>query len=295
VARSPLALEAVTCASCGALVREDRVRCLRCGEPLVAASAERERHSAALTRLLLAGFATSALALAGVVAFRPSDASPATSTAARVAPAPRRAPVSGEVDKPAVVTSRDAILPGTVAYASGDMEGALANFERAITADPDDSAALNNFAQVLVRTGRARDALPYFDRAIALEPGIWAYHFNRARAFAELRQWSRAALGYQDALNLFPDDYATQFNLAKAQQKGGRVTEAISSFERAIELAPGQADFHLSHGLALEAAERPVDAAAAYQRYLELAETPVEADKVKERIAQLTGSPGTPR
>ncbi len=172
------------------------------------------------------------------------------------------------------------------------MTGAVESFERAVDANPEDPDALNNLAQVLVRTGRARDALPHLDRAIALEPNIWAYHFNRARAYGELQQWSRAAAGYRDALALFPDDYATQFNLAKAQQNNGDLEEAILGFERAIKLAPGQPDFHLSHGLALEKASRPRDAAAAYRRYLELAETPADADKVKERIAQLES--GTP-
>jgi Flp pilus assembly protein TadD len=299
VARSPLTLDAVTCAACGALVREDRVRCLRCGEPLVAASAEHARHSAALTKLLVVGGVVCAVALASMVALRSSPA-PGGVTVSPPGIEPRAAGPHASEASPAApalvpVISRDAIAPGKFAYASGDMQGALENFERAVELTPDDADALNNLAQVLVRTGRAREALPYYDRAIELAPAIWAYRFNRARAFGELQQWKGAVAAYREALGLFPDDYATQFNLAKAQQKNGDLQEAIQSFERAIQLAPGQADFHLSHGLALEAAERPRDAAAAYRRYLELAETAPEADNVKERIAQLEGSPARPR
>lgn len=297
MARSPLTFDAVTCASCGALVREDRVRCLRCGEPLVTASAAHERHSAALTKLLVAGAAVSAVALVGAVAFRPSAAPVAAAAVATKTAAPAVSRAERTEPKPSSepLTSRDAIIPGQVAYASGDMTGAVQNFEHAVDANPDDPDALNNLAQALVRTGRARDAVPYLDRAIALEPDIWAYHFNRARALAQLEDWRGAVAGYRDALTLFPDDYATQYNLAKAQQKNGDLDAAIEGFERAIQLAPGQADFHLSHGLALEAAQRPKDAAAAYRRYLELAESPADADKVKERIVHLESNQGSPR
>jgi tetratricopeptide (TPR) repeat protein len=294
VARSPLTLEAVTCAACGALVREDRVRCLRCGQPLVAASAEHARHSAALTKLLLVGAAVAAAGLVGVVALRPA----APRTVARASPAPAQQRPAARAKAPvvpAVVTSRDAMAPAQAAYASGDMAGALEHFTRAVEVNPKDPDALNNLGQVLVRTGQARDALPYYDRAIELEPGIWAYRFNRARAYGELEQWGSAVAGYREALELFPDDYATQYNLAKALQKKGDLNEAIAGFERALQLAPGQADFHLSHGLALDAAERPAEAMAAYRKYLELAESPAEADKVKQRIAQLEKGAPTSR
>jgi tetratricopeptide (TPR) repeat protein len=179
--------------------------------------------------------------------------------------------------------SRDALA----AYDRGDQAASLAQFQAAVDADPNNPDALNNLGQLLVRTGRARDAIPYFDRAIQVAGTVWAYRFNRARAYAQLEQWSIAIAGYRDAGRLFPDDYVTEFNLAKALQAHGDLEAAITGFERAIALAPGQADFHLSHGLALEAARRPAAAAAAYRRYLELEEAAPAAEKIKERIAAL--------
>ena len=293
MAGSPITAEPVACAACGAWVRADRPRCTRCGEPLVPEEQVLEQHAALHGSMLrIGGAVLGVLALAGIVATRPSApaasaASPApVRTDRQLAPAPARR---------GVVASIDARRPGEAAYNRGDVSAALEHFEEAVAADPKDAEALNNLGQVLVRQGRALEAIPHFDRAIALVPSSWAYHFNRARAYATMEQWGQAVAGYQDAQRLFPEDYATQFNLARALQKSGDLPRALEAFERAIELAPGQADFHLAHGLALEAASRPKDASAAYRRYLELAEDPAEADKVKERIALLEGPPAASR
>ena len=292
--------QAVTCASCGAKGREDRVRCLRCGEPLVAAAGDTGRRSVNVSTLLVGAAALTALALVGLAA-RPSPVPPKQEQpplAVKATPAPAVSAVESraarEDVRPGPVISRDAITLGQVAYAAADVPAAVAHFQRAAELNPADSEALNNLGQALVRAGRPAEAVPYFDRAVAIGPTNWAYRFNRARALGEMGQWSDAAEGYRDAQRLFPDDYATEFNLAKALQRSGDLTAALGAFERAIALAPGQPDFHLSHGLALEAAQRPKEAAAAYRRFLELADASPETDKVKGRLAQLEG-PAAPR
>lgn len=175
------------------------------------------------------------------------------------------------------------------AYQAGDIAASVQHFREAVDADPQNPEALNNYGQVLVRTGRASEAIAYFDRALEVSNDKWAYHFNRARAYAELQQWPRAIAGYRDALTLFPDDYATQFNLAKALQANGDLAGAIEGFERTIRLAPGEAEFLLTYGGSLETARRPADAAAAYRRFLELAPDSPQADKIKGRISLLDG------
>ena len=288
---------AVICAACGAKVREDRVQCLRCGEPLVAAS---PAPAAAPRPWRPAGLVAAGIVLSGVavvVAGRAGDSNDADATAAvadaaappAARPLPRPAPSGVEMIPEAGVAAIDASRVALAAYNSGDIAGSVERFTEAVEANPEDAAALNNLGQVLVRSGRAAEALPYFDRAIAVSSGTWSYHFNRARAHGELRSWPQAIAGYRAAAALFPDDYATRFNLGKALQANGDLPDAIEAFERAIELAPGQADFHLSHGLALEAAQRPRDAAAAYRRFLELEPASADAEKIKARISHLEG------
>jgi tetratricopeptide (TPR) repeat protein len=280
----------VTCGACGAKVREDRARCLRCGTEL-GAPVLPARQVPTRAIAIVAG----AIAFAGIAALvssRPEGVTPAVTAAAtatlpaEAAPSPARAVPNQRVVDPGVV-SMDASRGGLAAYHRGDVAGSIEQFTAAVDANPGNADALNNLGQALVRAGRTREAIPYFDRAVAAADAVWAYHFNRARAYGELKEWTRAVAGYRDAARLFPDDYVTAFNLARALQSNGDLSGAIGQFERAIALAPGQSDFHLSHGYALETAARPRDAAAAYRRYLELEEMGPQAEKIKARIAQL--------
>ncbi|MBI4265786.1 MAG: tetratricopeptide repeat protein [Acidobacteria bacterium] len=296
-----LVYEAVTCAACGAKVREDRPRCLRCGRPLVPAHRQPARHAPVRAAGLLIGCLTIGVVGTWNLERGGANAEPGTSNAERGTPIREpRTPNSNVEHEPGtrnterrtegdVIAAFDSRRHGAAAYARGELDAALDEFSRAVEAHPEDAEALNNLGQVLVRSGRAAEAIPLFDEAIARAGDRWAYHFNRARAFAELQDWGSAIGGYRDAARLFPDDYVTQFNLARALQAGGDLAGAIAGFERAIELAPGEPDFHLSHAFALETAQRPMDALAAYRRFLELNPGAPQAEKISGRIAQLEG------
>lgn len=300
-----LVFDAVTCAACGAKVREDRPHCLRCGKPLVAAA-----DTASASRLPLGTFAlvVGCLALIGVAAMMARGSSvgesPSPVTASGSEPIDDRAEVPVRVEAPVsgsagfapdpLVVAFESRSSGVAAYSRGDLAAALEEFTRAVDAHPEDAEALNNLGQVLVRSGRAKEAIEHFDNAIALANDRWAYHFNRARAYADLRDWATAVAGYRDAAQLFPDDYVTQFNLARALQASGDLAGALEGFEQAISLAPGEPNFHLSYAGALDKAQRPADAAAAYRRYLELDSTTPHAEKIKARLVQLEGTTTRP-
>lgn len=288
-----MAAAAVICAACGAKVKSGRVKCLRCGEPLIA------RADAPVPRQLPwkpIGLVTAAAALGGIgmlVAAR-STPPPAPVHSESVGASQVRQVVSrGDTAVPAKTEPTPAnvavsdLIAGQQAYASGDLHAALQKLQAAADANPDDVRALNDLGQVLVRSGRAREAIVYLDKAVSLAPDSWAYQFNRARAYAQLQEWDNAIEGYRTAARLFPDDYATQYNLAKALQASGDITAALAAYEKAIQLAPGQSDFQLSYGRALETAKRPRDAAAAYRRYLELEPDASQAEKVRAHLAGL--------
>lgn len=177
---------------------------------------------------------------------------------------------------------------GAFAYAAGDYETALTQYQAAIDRNPDDAESHSNLGQMLVRVKRVEEAIPHFDRAIAILPQRWAYHFNRARALALLERWDEAIAGYRHAQQLFPDDYATAFNLAQTLHRKGDETAAVQQYLRAIELDPSDPTFRLALGISYERLERRADAAAAYGEYLRLSPNAPDAEKVRARIAQLT-------
>ncbi len=286
---------AVTCASCGAKFKADYTRCPRCRtkiavvDPAAAAASSRRLKwiGASVTLVALTGFA-------GVWLVTPSD-TPAMPVKAKTDDGRRATPPGA----PAATTASshrpfmDASGAAYESYQSGDFEAALKHYQAAIARNPHDPEALSNLGQVLVRLNRTREALPYFTKAIELNPDRWAYTFNRARAEGLLEQWTDCIADYRRAQQLFPGDYATTYNLALALHQSGDEEAAMVEYQKAIDLSPQDATFRRALAISLERLNRKAEAAAAYAEYLKLSPNAEDADKVRERIALLTGT-GTP-
>jgi Flp pilus assembly protein TadD len=289
---------AIICAKCGAKVRPGRERCPRCRAfvtlPDPALAAERSRKLAISAAAVSGAFVLLVLGLwiargpAGPeVSPRPAGSAPPRAGAAPVAPAADEAPLRqiGR-DRPFL----DAADTAALAYGAGDYATALAQFQAAIERNPQDTDALSNLGQVLVRLNRPADAIPYLQRATTLMPDRWAYQFNLARALGLVGRLAESIQGYRRAQELFPDDYVTTFNLALALHKNGDEAGAVEQYEKAINLQPDDASFRKALGVSYERLQKRAEAAAAYQEYLRLSPAAPDADTVRARIAELSGS-----
>jgi Flp pilus assembly protein TadD len=284
------------CSNCGAKFAIARDRCPKCRTHVVkvdaAAQAARSKRMAIGSGIVLAVVA-SAVAWLSFSTATPTEArvtgTPADPLAARrqaVAPPP----VEGQA--PAPDTQRpfmDASASATVAYSAGDNAGAIEKFEAAVARNPQDAESFSNLGQVLVRVGRTEDAIPHFQRACSLNPDRWTYRFNLGRALALLHRWDESVAAYRLAQQLYPEDYVTTFNLALTLHKKGDDAAAVPEYQKAVALNPEDASFRMALAISLEALHKKQDAAAAYSEYLRLAPTAPDADKVKARIALLTG------
>jgi tetratricopeptide (TPR) repeat protein len=299
VAGNPVVAQAIICAKCGSKVRPGREKCPRCRavvtvpDPAVAVAAS--KRLATVAAVVSGAFV---LLLIGLWVARGSTApsAPARTAARKPAPAaapPGDSPAAAPVALPQIGRDRpvlDAAGAGTLAYGAGDYATALARFQAAIEKNPQDTDSLSNLAQVLVRMNRPADAIPYLERAVALAPQQWAYQFNLARALGLVGRMPESIGAYRRAQELFPDDYVTSFNLALALHKSGDEAGAVEQYQKAINLQPEDASFRKALGVSYERLQKPTEAAAAYQEYLRLSPAAADADTVRARIAQLTGS-----
>lgn len=290
----------VICASCGARIKANRDRCLRCDEPLVAAGPAPILQAPAWLklssgRLLMLGVAASLALFVTAAVLWESGSDPADDIAkpapgaptASVASKPPAVSVAATTELPAPVTALDSTRVAGVAFTSGDFQGARLRYEQALEKTPDDPETLNNLGLALVRLGNINDAIARFEKAVQLAPDKWAYHFNLARTLGQQQKWDLAAASYRTAARLFPADYATQYNLAMVLHKQGDDRSAIPEFEKAIALAPSEPSFHLSLGISFEKVGRLADARREYQQYLEMDPSAPEADKLKAHIRVL--------
>lgn len=289
---------AIICEKCGAKVRPGRDRCPRCRAfitPPDPARAAAESRKLAKIAAIIAG--TFVVLLIGLWVWRGigSRVTPAKT----VAPAPAAAPRETVSDEtPAAAPLRqigrdrpflDAQGAGAAAYEAGDYAAALAQFQAAIEKNPQDTDSLSNLGQVLVKMNRPADAIPYLSRAVSLSPDQWTYQFNLARALGLAGRMDESIQAYRRAQQLFPDDFVTTFNLALSLHKRGDEAAAVDQYQKAINLRPEDASFRKALAISYEHLQKPADAAAAYQEYLRLSPAAPDADKVRARIAELTG------
>lgn len=288
---------AAICARCATKLRAGHKRCPRCRALVVVADpAQTAASSRRLQQVSAAIIGAFALVVIGLwLTSAPGSAPAATAAPPRPAriqpPAADAEAAAAPVAEAAERTFLDPAGSGAVSYGAGDYQSALAQYQAAIERNPQDAESLSNLGQVLVRLNRAPEAIPYFQRAIEIIPNRWTYQFNLARALGQTGQIERSVATYRRAQELFPNDPVTTFNLALTLHKSGDEAAAVVEYQKAIAAEPGDASFRMALGQSYEQLQKPAEAISAYQEALRLSPDAPDADKVRARIAQLTGKP----
>ena len=166
---------------------------------------------------------------------------------------------------------------------TGDVEGALADFERAVEIDPERAAALNARGVAYGTLGHHDLQIEDTRHALRLSPDDAGIAHNLA---VRLLERGRAALEGGDetgretlteALALFgrlvrerPDRADERGCLGEAKRAAGRPGEGLADLRRAAAMDPDDAEIHASIARACEDLGESDGAAAAMRRALEL-------------------------
>ncbi|HTR58090.1 MAG TPA: tetratricopeptide repeat protein [Casimicrobiaceae bacterium] len=174
--------------------------------------------------------------------------------------------------------------------AIGSMARAEESFRAALAIEPQQTAALTNLAQMLLRLAR-------YDEAVALlarvGPDVPASLVSlRAQAEQRLREVSDAPAGtieallreaersfargehaeaktaWRNALAIDPGHPEALFHLGNRERESGEHVQAIARYEQALARAPGHAGVLNNLGLALEATGETARAEACYREVL---------------------------
>jgi tetratricopeptide (TPR) repeat protein len=120
----------------------------------------------------------------------------------------------------------------------GDLDGAIADFTRAVELNPKDDAPYYNRAQAKRLKKDAAGAIADYTRAIELGSTNPAAYNNRGNARAENNDRDGAIADYTHAIELKPDYARAYYNRAVAKKEKGDATGAAADFKRAQELDP---------------------------------------------------------
>ncbi len=195
----------------------------------------------------LIALAASALALPGLAQWK-SD----LEACARVSVSPEqrieictKALKAGNVAAPDRATAYNNL--GVAWKAKGDLDQAIANYDRAIETDPRLANAYNNRGAVLGAKGDLDAAIRDFDHAIALDAGFAQAHENRGLALRSRGDLDGAIKSLDEAIKLEPHGQ-TYVERGTAWQAKGDLAKAIADLGEAIRLEPDRAELFVIRG-----------------------------------------------
>jgi Tfp pilus assembly protein PilF len=129
---------------------------------------------------------------------------------------------------------------------------AVADFDRALAANPDYAEALNNRGRAHHALGDTAKALADFDCAVQLSPASVAALHNRGSLHLALGNLPLALADFDRALQSDPDHVATLVQRGTARKQAGDLAGALADCDCALVLLPDgrqAAAFHLRGGI----------------------------------------------
>jgi predicted TPR repeat methyltransferase len=201
-------------------------------------------------------------------------------------------------------------LLGTVAYQSGDFEGALrligralslrshpqmhcnlglaleslgrcaeaeASYRAALALKPDYATAFGNLGDALTRQGRSAEAADAYREAVRLEPALapaWSGLGNALRLCGRLDEAEDAL---RQARSLDPDSAEARLNLGSVHFDRGELDAALAEFQGAAGIAPEFHEAHYNMGNVHYRVGRLAEAAACFERAIALGSRSADA------------------
>jgi len=153
-------------------------------------------------------------------------------------------------------------------YAAGKLAEAEQLCRKILFADPGSAATLNLLAVIDTSLGRNDAALANYDRALSLQPNLVAAWSNRGAVLKAMKQYDAALESYDRALSFQPDYVEVINNRAGVLHELKRHDEALASYDRALALRPDYADAFNNRGIALQALGRHAEALTSYDAAL---------------------------
>jgi tetratricopeptide (TPR) repeat protein len=157
-----------------------------------------------------------------------------------------------------------------------ELEQAVADYTRAITADPDDAEIYYKRGVAYAGLGDHRRAVADYTSALEVSPDLIEAYVKRAEAYSGLGDQEQAIADYTRAIELAPNHSLAYAQRGQAYYDLAQHEQALSDFTSAIELDPANPDFvspYLSRGWLYYLLENYERALADFNQVIELSPT----------------------
>jgi tetratricopeptide (TPR) repeat protein len=137
---------------------------------------------------------------------------------------------------------------GTLQSEKGQVDEAVADFNKALEINPGFFEAHNNLGKELLRAGQVDEAMDHFSRAVELAPTSAVSHYNLGDALLRKGQLDAAIVQFQKAVEIQADSPEAHNNLGIALMRSGRLAEALEHYQIALAINPASAISHYNLG-----------------------------------------------
>jgi tetratricopeptide (TPR) repeat protein len=121
---------------------------------------------------------------------------------------------------------------------AGNLEAAIAAYQKAIGARPKYLAAMNNLGLALAAAGQSLQAEATYQQAVAIDAKYAPAWKNLARLYSHKSRYPEAINALQRAVDARPGDLGAARRLAAAKLSAGDVPAALRQFRNVLDRAP---------------------------------------------------------
>ncbi len=135
--------------------------------------------------------------------------------------------------------------------AAGDLAGAIADYSEAIRMNPAFAAAYNNRGNAYFTQGDLERALADYNRSIELDnPELHLPYNNRGNIHYQRGDLESALADYTEAIRLNPQYAGAYYNRGNVLTDQGELEAAVADYDTAIRLDPQYSEAYNSRGIA---------------------------------------------
>jgi len=159
---------------------------------------------------------------------------------------------------------------GFILTQKGEVDEAMAQFQKALQINPKDPPTWNNVGNVLLHWGKVDEAIPYFQKALQVNPNYVEARNNLGSALLQEGKVDEAIAQFQKVLQINPDSMEAHGNLGNVLLQEGKVDEAIAQYQMALQISPNNPNLYNNLGNALSRQGQFEQASAHYQAAIKL-------------------------
>lgn len=163
---------------------------------------------------------------------------------------------------------------GQALAASGDLDAALAEFERAIAINPELTPAYLKAGDIYRERKEYPMAEARYGRAAEIEPANFDAQYLHGLVLQLMNRVEESVRAYLRALAIRPDDFEANMNLGTAYLQLGEPGQALQFSQRAVRINPESGPARINLGAVYAALDRHEAAVIEYQQAAELMPEP---------------------